>query len=167
MNTKTNNKLLIALVVLLGIMTFQSCQKYDGDSYDFSDTVPSYLMFSTTSLTFNDKETAGVYVSTPKNATLTSRIGLTEAIDVVLTIAVTGGSSRTLNVTYNKFVTTQAIPITIAASDFPTGINVINGTIKLTSASGASIESLRLGYPTSAKGTSIAFKAYRPGSPVD
>ena len=139
-----------------------SCKKYNGDSYDFSNTVPQYLMFSTTSLTFNDKESEGLYVSTPKNAILTSRIGLKDAINAVLTIQVTGGISRTVNVTYNKFATTQSVPITITESDFPSGVNTINGTITLTSASG----DLRLGYPTSSKGTVIQFKAYRPGSPV-
>lgn len=158
---------LLSLIVFLSL-SIAGCKKYDGDSYDFSNANSSYLMFTTTTVTFNDGKSAGgtTYVSTPKNIVLTSRTGFSEPVNVVLTVQVTNGGSRTLNVSYDKFITTKNVSVTIADSDFPAGVNVINGTITLTSATSSKYGDLRLGYPAEGTKTVVPFKAYRPGSVV-
>ncbi len=163
------NKIKFILPIILFLsLSIVGCKKYDGDSYDFSNTTNSYMMFTTTSATFNDGKSASgtTYISTPKNVVLTSRIGFSEPISVVLTLQITGGSSRTVNVSYDKFVTSKTVSITIGESDFPAGTNVVNGTITLSSAASSKYGDLRLGYPAEGTKTVVPFKAYRPGSPV-
>ena len=172
-----NNKNILLPFLTLAILTFaiSGCKKYAGDSYDFSDTTKHYMMFSSSSLTFNngiddmgteDDESDDVYELTPKNIPLSTRVGFVDPIQVSYTIAINGGTPQNLNYTYPAFSTSKGIATTFDASKFPAGVDVITGTITLKSATGDKYGPLVSGYPDPETGVTITFKAYRPGSLV-
>lgn len=144
-------KLLLPLVLCLVLAGMQACKKYHGDSYDFSDKQKSYMNFrDTTKLNFT---------GAAKNVVISTRTGFTEPLAVVLKVAADNGSSQTMNVTYDAFLTTKSVPVTIPASFFPAGVTTINGTITLVSATGGAYGPLRLGYPAEGQAINIKFTA--------
>lgn len=168
-------KIIPLLALLLLMLGFQACKKYDGDSYDFSDKTKHYMIFTASTVTFNDgiddkgteDEDDDVYKLTSKNITLSTRVGFVDPIQTSYTIKIDGGATETLNYTYPSFTTSKAIATTIDASKFPAGVNVITGTITLNSATGDQYGPLTIGYPKPESGVVIEFEAYRPGSKVN
>ena len=157
----------IACLIIVIAMAFQSCEKYHGDTLDFSKSLPNYITFSGDDLDSavlnGEKDGLGKYVADTLEVDLVTRMNLVSAVNYVYTYQIDGGSSTDVQGIYPAEVTSQTLKIATSADMFPQGADSISGKVILKSASEANGGNLTLGYPDST-GAVIIFVAHRPGS---
>lgn len=162
--------LFLILAVVLAGSALQSCEKYHGDTYDFSDVQGNYIMFSTqdedldlTDLQLNSgTDNTGKHVADTITVDLSTRMNMTAEVNYTYSYQIDGGSSVEVQGVYPA--ETSSAPIKLYTTDamFPAGKDKITGKIVLTSASNDHGD-LTLGYPDSTT-AKINFTAYKPGS---
>lgn len=122
------------LSVLIFAVAMVSCDGYDGDSYDFSNSLPNYVEFSSIK---------ALSVAAGANAAFTVVTRSSYSKDVNVTVKIEGGSIETASkvIVLKKMTTSIASNFTIPAST-PSGSGF---KITIVSASSDGIESIRLG----------------------
>jgi hypothetical protein len=162
--------LIVILAVVLAGTALQSCEKYHGDTYEFSDIQGNYILFSTddedldlTDLQLNSgTDNDGKHVKDTISVDLSTRMNMTSEVNYTYSYEIDGGGSVEVQGVYPA--ETSSAPIELYTTDamFPAGTDKITGTIVLTSASNDK-GALTIGYPDSTK-AKINFTAYKPGS---
>ena len=165
---------LIALGCLSIAVT--SCQKYDGDSYDFSNKENNYITFSKVApVTVNgalltDDEDEVILDSLgnpypiykPVDVVVETRMAFTEDITYTYVITLDGFETKTATGTLKAGTTSSKITLDYPESVFPDGLSETEGTLVLIKANGEKYGDLRIGYPKVGGKTKIDLTVYGP-----
>lgn len=161
--------LVFILAVVFAGSALQSCEKYHGDTYDFSDSQADYMTFA-----YDEEEDGPLQINADIDTTTNTHIADTLSVDIVTRMnlvsevnytysyQIDGGSSVEVQGVYPANATSASIKVYTTDAMFPAGKDKITGKIILT---GASTEAgdLTIGYPDSTAAM-IDFTAYKPGS---
>ncbi|WP_129022144.1 MULTISPECIES: hypothetical protein [Edaphocola] len=160
----------IALLGLGSLLLVASCKKYDGDSYDFSNTAKKYIKLQagqnieinsatidTTVIVGTDTTECYYYIPTPAVLKVETREGMPNAVNYVVEYK-TDNKTADLNGVLNAFTTLSNLTVSTDDSEFGSE-ETIEGTLKLKSATGMD---LRLGYPLEGSGVTVSFTANKP-----
>ncbi|RQO32008.1 hypothetical protein DBR32_04190 [Taibaiella sp. KBW10] len=160
----------IALLGFGSVLLFASCKKYDGDSYDFSNTAKKYIklqagqtieinseMVDSTEIVGTDTTEYYYYVPTPAVLKTETREGMPKAVNYVVEYK-TDNKTADLNGVLNAFTVLSNLSVSTDDSEFGTN-ETITGTLTLKSATGMD---LRLGYPQAGNGLKVNFVANKP-----
>lgn len=161
--------LVFILMIVLAGSAMQSCEKYHGDTFNFSDTLANYITFA-----YDEEEDGPLQINAVIDTTTNERLADTISVDIITRMnllsevnytysyEVDGGSPIEVQGVYPANRTSSSIEVYTTDAMFPPGKDKITGKIILTSAS-TSKGDLTVGYPDSAAAT-INFIAYKPGS---
>lgn len=170
----------IALVALGCLsLAVTSCQKYDGDSYDFSNKEKDYITFSKISpVSVNNnllKDSLDEVVLDslgdpypiykPVDITVVTRMAFTEDITYTYIITLEGFEPQTRTGILKMGSTSSTITLDYPESVFPSGVTEAEGTVVLTQAKGEKYGELRIGYPKVGEKTKFDLDVLKPRLP--
>lgn len=167
------------VLVAIGCLSLAvaSCQKYDGDSYDFSNKEVNYTRLSnaSTPVTVNgDVEVDSLGdpildslgepypIYKPVNVTVETRMAFTEDINYTYVIKLNGFETKTGAGVIKMGATNSKISLDYPESAFPSGIKEAEGTIELIGANGTKYGDLRMGYPNVGDNLKISLDVIKP-----
>lgn len=159
---------LSSIVVIAGV----ACsKKYQGDTYDFSNTAKKYIKLTsgqsfeinaeTVDTTIIDgTDTIEAYYHIPDEDPILLKVETREGLPSVVNYTVeakSGSLVKSLSGTHPKFTLNSTVPFSIEESEFTD--DEMEGTMTLTSAAGYD---LQVGYPLAGNGVTVNFVAYKP-----
>lgn len=171
---KSQIKILIGIGALASLFT--ACKKYDGDTYDFSNSTKHYMRFATVNNVKINADTVEIdsiigtetvkyyyHVEGPGIATIETRVGFAEPISITINKKPEGSNDEVLNFTYPQFVLNNKLEINGSAADIAntTTEDESTGTLTLISATAGNYGPLVTGYPTATKNVTINYTYYK------
>ena len=174
-----NIKIVLVALACLSI-SVTSCQKYDGDSYDFSNKEKNYVRMAkaTTQVVVNgpaavdslgevilDSLGNSYSMYAPAEVSIETKMSFTEDITYTYVIELDGFEPKPGSGVLKKGTTSSKILLDYTEEDFPAEMLETEGTIKLTGANGVAYGDLRLGYPKVGSNLSVALFVLKPREP--
>lgn len=161
------------MLVTLGCISLigTACQKYDGDSYDFTNKERNYINFTDddpvgvneeVEVEMVDTNEVEYHIYEPVDVSVDTRMAFTEDIHYSYVIKLEGFETKTGSGIIKMGTTSSTITLDYPEDVFPAGVEEAEGTLELTGANGAKYGDLRMGYPNVGDQIVIPLTVYKP-----